>query len=289
MDRAKRLGEFLRARREQVTPADVGLPTDERRRVPGLRREELAMLSGVSADYYVRLEQGRDHRPSEQVLDALARVLRLSDDATAHLYELARPAPPVRRASRAADAPVPPVLQELVDTWGTTPAIVQSRHLDVLASNAIARALSPCYEPGTNLLRGIFLDPAIRELHGDDLDHILGEAVAAFRAWVGGDTDDPELQALVGELSLKSARFRELWARHDVQASMTGAKRFLHPTVGPFLLSYQVLSVPGTEGATLCVMHAAPGTADAQALALLATLAADGSGAREPRPDPAAR
>ncbi|WP_210493710.1 helix-turn-helix transcriptional regulator [Patulibacter sp. SYSU D01012] len=289
MERAKRLGEFLRARREQVTPDDVGLPTDERRRVPGLRREELAMLAGVSADYYVRLEQGRDHRPSEQVLDALARVLRLGDDATAHLYELARPAPPVRRASRAADAPVPAVLQELVDTWGTTPAIVQSRHLDVLASNAIARALAPCYEPGVNLLRGLFLDPAIRELHGDELDHVLGEAVAAFRAWVGGDTDDPELQALVGELSLKSEGFRELWARHDVQASMTGEKRFLHPTVGTFRLRYQVLAVPGTEGASLCVMHAPPGTADAQALALLATLTADGAAAREPRPDRASR
>jgi transcriptional regulator with XRE-family HTH domain len=283
MDRAKRLGEFLRARREQVTPEDVGLPTDERRRVPGLRREELAMLAGVSADYYVRLEQGRDHRPSEQVLDALARVLQLSDDATAHLYELARPAPPTHRP-RAEEAAVPHATQQLIDGWPTTPAVVQSRHLDVLASNAIARALSPCYEPGTNLLRALFLEDDARAMHGDDLDRILTDAVAAFRSWVGAEVDDPHLQALVGELSLKSEQFRELWARHDVQGSMAGEKRFDHPTVGAFRLGYQVMALPGTDGAMLCVMHAEAGSRDEQALALLGTLAAERAGAGRERP-----
>jgi transcriptional regulator with XRE-family HTH domain len=282
MDRAKRLGEFLRARREQVTPDDVGLSTDPRRRVPGLRREELAMLAGVSADYYVRLEQGRDHRPSEQVLDSLARVLQLGDDATAHLYELARPAPPTHRAP-AEQAAVPHATQQLIDGWPSTPAVVQSRHLDVLASNAIARALSPCYEPGTNLLRALFLEDDARAMHGDDLDRILADAVAAFRAWVGGEVDDPALQALVGELSLKSEQFRELWARHEVQSSMTGEKRFDHPTVGPFRLSYQVMALPGTDGAMLCVMHAEAGSRDEQALALLGTLTAERTGAERER------
>lgn len=149
--------------------------------------------------------------------------------------------------------------------------------MDVLASNAIARAVSPAYAPGTNVLRAMFLDTDVCGLHEDDLDRIQADAVSAFRAWVGGETEDPALQALIGELSLKSERFRELWARHDVRASMTGDKRFLHPAVGELRLRYQMLAVPGVNGETFCVMHAEPGGRDEQAL-LLGTPAAEGVG-----------
>lgn len=149
------IGRFLRARRELVRPEDVGLPDLGRRRVPGLRREELALLAGVSADYYMRLEQGRDQHPSEQVLEALARVLLLDDDATAHLHELARPAPRRRRAATRPER-VPPELQRLLDTWSQTPAFALGRRMDVLASNALADVLYRGFTKGNNLARVFF-------------------------------------------------------------------------------------------------------------------------------------
>lgn len=267
-----RIGQFLRARRERVQPEDVGLPDLGRRRVPGLRREELATLAGVSADYYVRLEQGRERHPSEQVIDALARALRLDDDATAHLHELARPTPRRRRAARRTER-VRPELLRLMDAWAHTPALVTGRHIDVLAANSLATTLHGGFAPGHNLVRTLFLDPAARERY-PDWDEVAKDTVAALRASVGPDLDDPHLTDLVGELSLKSERFRTLWARHDVREKTHGTKRFVHPQVGELTLHYETFAVAGSSGQVLSVYHADPGSPTEQALALLSSIAA---------------
>jgi transcriptional regulator with XRE-family HTH domain len=272
MDAENSLGQFLRARRELLRPEDLGLPAQRRRRVPGLRREELALLAGVSADYYIRLEQGRDQHPSAQVLDALARALDLDDQATAHLHELARPVP---RRQRAAARPerVSPDLQRLLDTWIHTPATVLGRRMDVLAHNALAGALYQHSSIGTNLLRAIFLDPATQQFY-PDWDRVARDTVAALRASSGADLDDPQLTELVGELSLKSEQFRQLWARHDVRRKGTGTKRLHHPLLGELTLSYQTFDVHNEPGQLLVVCYAQPNSPAEDALALLSSIAA---------------
>ena len=233
------------------------------------------MLAGISADYYTRLEQGRDHRPSEQVLEALARALRLDDAATAHLFALGRPAPPLAHPHVAEDESVPTDLQDLLASWTTTPAFIHGRRLDVLASNALARALTPLAEPGTNLLRSWFLNLEDRKRY-EDVESVLTQAVAYFRAKAGSDLQDPALQSLVDELCLKSEAFRQLWARHDVQLGLLGeGPLYHHPAIGPVRLRYRTFTPSGTEGLTLFVVSAAPGSRDAQALALLRTVAED--------------
>jgi transcriptional regulator with XRE-family HTH domain len=284
-DSDNRIGEFLRARREQVRPEDVGIPDLGRRRVPGLRREELAMLAGVSADYYVRLEQGRDQHPSAQVLDALARALRLDEDATIHLHELAAPAPRRRRRSPARSERVRPGLLVLLDAWPQSPAQIVGRRLDVLAANPIATALNPCCRPGANMVRATFLDPSVRELYAD-YDKNAADTVASLRASVGPDLDDPALIDLVGELSLKSELFRKLWARHDVRDKADGEKRFTHPLVGPLHLRYETFGVNGADGQMLVVYHAEPGSASARGLALLSSIVA-GEAPAQPAFNPA--
>jgi transcriptional regulator with XRE-family HTH domain len=272
MDNENLLGEFLRARRELARPEQVGLRDDlGRRRVPGLRREEVAMLAGVSADYYVRLEQGRDKHPSEQVIEALARVLGLDDDAVAHMRELARPAAR-RRAPRRPER-VSPGLLRLIDSWPQTPALVLGRCLDVLANNLIAGTLNPCSVKGQNQVRAVFLDPAARSTY-PDWEAVARETVASLRATAGTDLDDPRLTELVGELSLKSEDFRRLWARHDVLARTSGAKRFVHPMVGELTLSYETFAVNGATGQMLVTYHPEPGSASERALRLLGSLAA---------------
>jgi transcriptional regulator with XRE-family HTH domain len=263
------IGEYLRARRELVQPEDVGLRNIGRRRTPGLRREEVAMLAGVSADYYIRLEQGRDQHPSAQVLDALARALRLDDDATAHLHGLAQPPPRRRRrTSRPERAPV--AIVELIMSWPATPAYIFGRYLDVLAANPLASTLAPWFIAGENLVRGAFLDPRRRELR-PDWERSLGATVAALRANVGPDVDDPRLTELVGELSLRSEEFRKLWARHDARPKGSGTTVMHHPQVGRLELSYSKLPIPDTDRQTLSIYHAAPGSPSERALALLAT------------------
>jgi transcriptional regulator with XRE-family HTH domain len=263
------IGEYLRARRELVQPKEVGLPNLGRRRTPGLRREEVAMLAGVSADYYIRLEQGRDQHPSPQVLDALARVLQLDEDATAHLHGLAQPPAPRRRRSSRPERPPEPII-ELMMSWPATPAYIFGRYLDVLAANPMARALAPWFTAGENLVKGAFLDPRRRELR-PDWERSLRGTVAALRANVGPDTDDPRLTELVGELSLRSEEFRQLWARHDVRPKGSGTTIMLHPQVGRLELSYTKFPIPETDRQTLSVYHAAPGSPSERALALLAT------------------
>jgi transcriptional regulator with XRE-family HTH domain len=270
------IGEYLRVRRELVRPEDVGMPDlgSHRRRVPGLRREEVAMLAGVSADYYVRLEQGRDQHPSLQVIDALARALQLDDDATGHLRRLADP--PTRRRRRASPRPekVPAGIRQLIESWSHTPAYVQGRYMDVLAANPLATALAPYYVEGENLIRATFVNPRVREMYGN-WEQLTESTVAGLRALVGPDVNDPRLNELVGELSVRSEHFRKLWARHDVRPKRSGTTRIEHPLVGPLQLSYEKLPIPDTDRQTLSVYHAAPGSASAQALALLATIATE--------------
>jgi transcriptional regulator with XRE-family HTH domain len=272
VDADNRIGQFLRARRELVQPEDVGIENYGRRRVPGLRREELAMLAGVSVDYYVRIEQGRERHPSEQVLDALARALQLDDAAAKHLQELARPSPRRRRPG-ARPQRVRPGVERLLDGWSHTPAFVLGRCMDVLAANSLADALHGRPIRGTNVMRSVFLDPGNTGFYADWED-IAKDSVATLRGLVGADLDDPRLTELVGELSLKSEEFRRLWARHDVREKTSGTKRFVHPIVGDLSLEYESFVIGGASGQVLVVYHAAPGSTDEQALALLASVAA---------------
>ena len=265
---ANPLGEYLRARRELVDPADAGLRVTGVRRTPGLRREEVATLAGISADYYLRLEQGRDRNPSPQVLTALARVFGLDSTATAYLLSLSttRPAP-ARRARREV---VPTGIRQLLDVLGL-PAFVENRMFEVLAANRLATALSPAIHPGANRLRSIFLDQAEHDLN-PDWAHAIGGMVAAFRSSIGGAADDPRIAQLVGELSLASEDFRTLWARHDVKPLSGAPTRMQHPLVGPLELRREKLPIGGTDGQLLVIYHAEAGSESARSLALLGSL-----------------
>lgn len=267
------LGDHLRARREQVRPTDVGIRVTGVRRTPGLRREEVATLAGISADYYLRLEQGRDRNPSPQVLEALARVFALDATATEYLLGLAgvRPSPTPRRGRRRRAA-VPTGTLQLLDVIGL-PAFVEDRAFDVLAANALATELAPGIRVGENRLRTLFLDEGERDRYPDWPRQMAG-MVAAFRASIGPDVEDPDVVRLVGELSLGSEDFRQLWARHDVRPLGGAAVRMWHPEVGELELRREKLGIGGTGGQLLVLHHAEPGSASARALALLGSLAA---------------
>jgi transcriptional regulator with XRE-family HTH domain len=276
MESGNGLGEYLRARRERIRPEEAGLTGHGRRRTPGLRREELALLAGISSDYLVRLEQGRERRPSAQVLDALARALQLDDDATAHLHALA--SLPLRRLSVAPPAeagPVPRGIELLLGAMEQQAAFVHDPLLDVLAANRLAWALSPVYSQGGNGLRATFLDEDFQALYRADWDEITEGAVAGLRGAVRADLDEPRVLELVEELSAGSELFRRLWARHDVRLRVGGGVSHLeHPAAGPIELIYEKLAINGTD-LTLIVYHAEPGTRSAEAFAQLAELAAD--------------
>ncbi|AEM85980.1 XRE family transcriptional regulator [Streptomyces sp. PRh5] len=263
------LGDFLRARRERVTPAEAGVPPGHGlRRVTGLRREEVAMLAGISAEYYLRLEQGRDRNPSAQVLQALAKVLQLDNEGTAYLMSLAAPKP--RRGPDRPDELLTSGLELLLQTLNV-PAFVFNKYGDVLAANRLAQALSPEMAPGTNRLRALFTDHAAQEYH-TDWEQYTATAVAHLRAQVGTETDDERLQSLIGELSLKSDRFRQLWARHDVHSAHEVTFRIEHPQVGILDLLVEKFQVIGAIGLEMMLLHVEPGTRSADALALLASL-----------------
>jgi transcriptional regulator with XRE-family HTH domain len=249
--RPNKLGEYLRARRELTDPTDVGLPVVGIGRTPGLRREEVATLAGVSADYYLRLEQGRDRNPSPQVLEALARVFRLDPTATQYLLSLstARPTTPRRRRET-----VPAGIRQLLAAV-ELPAFVENRMFDVLAANRFATALSPRTKPGENRLRSVFLDQAERDLY-PDWERATAGMVAAFRT------------------SLVSERFRRLWARHDVKALGGETARINHPAVGPLELRREKLAIGDSGGQILVIYHPEPGSDSAAALARLGSVAA---------------
>ncbi|GAA5137107.1 helix-turn-helix transcriptional regulator [Pseudonocardia adelaidensis] len=266
------LGEFLRARRELTRPEDHGLPVG-RRRVPGLRREEVAMLAGISAEYYLRLERGRDRHPSAQVVEALARVLDLDDESTAYLASLATPAPRALRRPRRGPERVAPEIARLLDAMPGVPAFVLGRCMDVLAHNRLAELLCGGVPGAGNVVRHVFLDPAAREVY-PDWSAVAEETVAALRASAADTPDDPRLVTLVGELSVKSAEFRRLWARHDVRAKSGGAKRMVSPAVGEVTLRWEALAVASAPGQMVVTYFAEPGSPSAEALAALQGLEA---------------
>lgn len=262
------LGEYLKARRGLVQPQDVGIRSGGIRRVAGLRREEVAMLAGISSDYYLRLEQGRDRHPSVQVLEALAQVLQLDELATNYLVGLSQERP--RKVARRVREVVPTGIRMLLDVL-QQPAFVEGRYLDVLASNSLAVALSPNFAVGGNRIRDFFLDERERHLYVE-WEHAAAGIVAGFRALVGNETSDPRFVQLVGELSLASEPFRRLWARHDVQLRGGGPTLLHHPEVGDLTLRREKLSIGGTDGQLLVIYHAEPASDTAGLLSVLGSL-----------------
>ena len=265
------LGEYLRARRAQVTPDEAGVTTYGPRRVPGLRREEVAMLAGISVDYYIRLEQGREDSPSTQVLDALSHALQLDDDARVHLYQVAGMTPSAVRAP--APERVDQELRRLMDMWPDNPALVLGRAYDILAGNDLAYALFDGFKQGPNLMLKIFLDPDARSFY-PDWEQVALYTVAGFRLLQGRSPEDARIQQVVDELTENSPEFVSMWQRHEARAKRLSSKRFHHPEVGELTLQINAFDVRSSPGQELIVYHAQPGSRDAEALALLGTIAA---------------
>ncbi|MCU1531703.1 MAG: transcriptional regulator [Arthrobacter sp.] len=276
--------DFLASRRAKLRPEQVGLPAGSRRRVPGLRREEVAVLAGVSPEWYARLEKGNISGVSEDVLKAVARALHLDDEECLYLFELARAARPARRApSRRKEAGVAAPVHWLLDSITMSAAFLRNGRLDVVASNPLARALhAPMFASDTttahghaNFARFHFLDPASREFF-IDWDAGAAATAALLRAEAGREPNDPSLRALVGELSTLSPEFRTLWASHDIRFRHEGIKRLRHPVVGDLELTYQSLTLPTFPRAIheLSAYTAEPGTTHEERIKLLTSWAA---------------
>lgn len=268
------LAEFLRTRRTRVRPQDVGLEPGPRRRVAGLRREELALLAGVSSDYYQRMEQGRDVRPSDQVLDALARALNFSAEETRHLHSLAVAArTPARRPRAYAPEEVPPTTLRLLRTM-TSPAVVVGRFLDLLAWSPLAGVLlgefTELPRADRNLL-SLLLHPEADQACPERAATVA-ELTAMLRSQVAAEPGHPRAVELVGELAVRSDEFATLWARHDVEDTIRGRMRVNHPLVGELNLDWDAYPMPGTPGPLLIVYTAEEGGPDAERLQLLAGL-----------------
>jgi len=276
-DVREQIREFLTTRRARVTPEQAGLPAyGGNRRVKGLRREEVAMLAGVSIDYYVRLERGNLTGASESVLDALGRALRLDEAERDHLFALARAAGPGPRRRRTPTS-VRPAVQQVLDAITDAPAWMRNGRHDILAMNRLARALfAPVLaDPRrpANTTRFVYLDPAAPEFFVD-WDRVAKDAAAMLRLEAGRNPHDPALIELIGELSTRSEIFRKRWASHDVQFHRSGQKRLRHPVVGRLDLNYESMELPSEPGLVLNVYTAAPDTATADALTMLASWAA---------------
>ncbi|MBG6240266.1 transcriptional regulator with XRE-family HTH domain [Mycetocola sp. CAN_C7] len=275
--------EFLMSRRARISPADVGLPGGSNRRVPGLRRAEVAMLADVSVEYYAKLERGDIAGASAGVLESLSQALRLDETERMHLHDLARAAdgiPASGRARRRATAqqPARQGLQRTLDAITGGPAFVRDRRQNLVATNALGAAF---YSPviGTsgrvpNLARFQFLDPASRDFY-PDWDLFAHMCVGIMRVEAGRDPHDRQLQDLVGELTTRSDTFARLWSAHDVRTHGTGRKRFHHPVVGELTLLYEELTVTAEDGVSLLVYTAEPGSPSAERLQLLASWSSD--------------
>jgi transcriptional regulator with XRE-family HTH domain len=270
------LGDFLRTRRAAVTPEQVGITNWGTRRVPGLRREELAQLAGVSINYYTRLEQGQSSNASDAIIEALARALQLDDAERAHLFALARPAAAKRRRPSRPETPSPGAVR-LLESMPGVPALLLGRRNDVLAWNRLGHALLAGHldreAPATpdtrpNLMRLLFLDPHTRDLHRHWAEE-AAVAVASLRYTAAHYPDDRLLAELIGDLSMHSPEFAKLWAKHDVRLCASGTKRLHHPEIGDVDLHYEVLQLPDSNGQRLLTHTAEPGSASADALSLL--------------------
>ncbi|MFJ4467326.1 helix-turn-helix transcriptional regulator [Streptomyces sp. NPDC089424] len=286
------MAEFLRSARSRLTPQEAGLDapgTDEpghaRRRVPGLRREELARLAGVSVDYYTRLEQGRSPSASTEVLDALATALHLDDAERTHLHTLARPRPTTRRR-RPRPQQIHRTTWDLLDTLQQAgrPAFVLGRRLDVLAHNQLAGRLITDFHalPAAerNQARFVFLDPHARELYRD-WNHVAADTAAMLRLDAGRHPDDPALSALVGELSIHSGEFRRYWSDNKVHRRTTGTKDYHHPLVGDLTITYQALTPADDPDQTLFIYSTEPDSPSETALHLLAGWGTEAADARD--------
>jgi transcriptional regulator with XRE-family HTH domain len=280
MDNRAQVREFLISRRERITPAQAGLPAygGGNRRVKGLRREEVALLAGVSIDYYVRMERGNLAGASDAVLDGIASALQLDEAERAHLFDLARaaqPAPPRHR--RAKTSGVTDVIQQILDAITEAPAWVRNARHDMLAANRLARAL---YAPvladprrPANNARFVYLDLAAREFFAD-WDRAADDIAAMLRSEAGSNPHDKQLVELIGELSTRSEEFRTRWAAHNVRFHRTGHKRLRHPIVGTLDLDFEAMEFPAHPGLTLLTYTAAAGTPTADSLKMLASWAA---------------
>jgi transcriptional regulator with XRE-family HTH domain len=274
MDTTNEIAQFLTSRRGRITPEQAGLPTYGKRRVPGLRREEVASLAGVSIDYYKRLERGNLSGVSDMVLEALARALQLDDAERAHLFDLARGASRAAPRRRRPQRPrIRPSVQRILDQLGT-PAIVRSARSDYVGANELGRALyAPIFESREqppNSARFMFLDPGAPDFY-TDWEQTASELVAHLRSEAGRDPYERDLSDLVGELATRSDEFRTRWAAHNVRFHRTGTKRLHHPIVGDLELSYESMELSADSGLTLNVYTAEAGSASQQALDLLAS------------------
>ena len=271
--------EFLSSRRAKITPEQAGLPAyGGNRRVAGLRREEVAMLAGVSVDYYVRLERGNLSGASESVLDAIASTLQLDEAEREHLFNLARASAPSRRVSKKrGGGELRASVRQMLDAFSEAPAWVRNDRHDVLAANRLGRALySPVFDDPrrpVNTTRYIYLNPAAREFW-PAFDRIAADAASMLRMEAGRNPHDPQLHQLIGELSTQSELFREMWAAKDVKFHRSGVKRLNHPVVGMLELNFESLPLPSEPGLTMNVYTAAEGSASADGLRMLASWAA---------------
>jgi hypothetical protein len=281
MDTRTEIREFLTSRRARLSPEDTGLPSYGARRVPGLRREEVAILAGVSVAYYTRLERGDLTGVSESVLEALARALRLDDAERAHLFDLARAAKPTGapRRRRAPRHRVRPSVQHVLDGITGAAALVHNARLDNLAANQLGYALysdqfAAASGPGpVNSARYVFLAPSARDFYVD-WNRAAGDVVAVLRSAAGRDPFDRDLSDLVGELSTRSEEFRTRWAAHNVRFHDTGVKDFHHSVVGDITLTYNRMELSADPGLTIMAYTAEPGSKSADAFALLGSWAA---------------
>lgn len=291
MDIAKDIRQFLMSRRAKITPEQVGLSPGVRRRVPGLRREEAAQLAGVSTEYYTQIERGNVSGVSDEVLQAVCRALRLSDDETAHFFNLVRAVAGTRTptsAKRAAAQKVPDGVQALIDGMAASPAIVMDGNLDILAANPLGRTLySPLYDRALgrpNFARFIFFDSAAAQVF-PEWERSADEAVALLQAEAARDPHSPAITQIVGELATQSVEFRTRWAAHNVTAHRHGIKRFGHPEFGELTLTYNVFEVAAAPGLSLVGYTAEPNSLSAQALSIMASWSAP-SPTRTPLSDP---
>ncbi|MEV0481730.1 helix-turn-helix transcriptional regulator [Streptomyces sp. NPDC050508] len=271
------LGDFLRARREALKPQDVGLPEYGRRRVPGLRREEVALLAGVSSDYYIRLEQGRENSPSPQVLEAVAQALKLDAESADHLNRLCLT--PSQRPHDRGEADVGLQLLQLMDGWEHTPAFVLGPALDILAGNSLATALHSGFDGFDNLARMVFVDPAGREFY-QEWERAAHSCVAELRAAFGHDPESPRIAEVVEELSAASEEFAGIWQLHDVKSKSQEGKHLRHPDVGDLHIAFAAFTVNGAPHQQLVVYQAEPASPTAAAFETLRALATEPKRAR---------